>query len=162
MVAIFSDQFTTPIGCSFISKKFKILKTDVVSNKFIRFIQSILLIHKKSNIEILFINVHGNHNYDTKELIKLLNIVIKKYNTSNIIITGDFNMVFYNDYLSLEKLKLNIYKSTYKTCCSYSYGHPYVYDYIMYTKFKFIESFQIYSDYINTSDHKPVGIKLKL
>jgi hypothetical protein len=92
--------------------------------------QAILLRDRSNNDEILFINLHNNHNghYNIQKIQESLDYIcitinnlkknkLKSY--ENVVITGDFNsdLIRLRKELTLQTKKLNIYSIKQKTCC---------------------------------------------
>lgn len=128
----------------------------------------IILKEQKTNNEILFVNLHNDHDGNIQRNLNHINSKLNTYNFNYIIITGDFNYGNLPDKtLMLNGKHLDRYTIDEPTCCDgYLNGNPMPngnFDNILTYGFDWIETVKLLTSSQNKlhSDHLPVLVKLK-
>jgi endonuclease/exonuclease/phosphatase family metal-dependent hydrolase len=146
-------------------------KFDDSNPKAVRAFQIVVLKQNITNDEILYINLHNNHEHkidgSIKKIIDILEIQKKNNghkNIKKIIITGDFNHNIDKNISFLDK-ELNYHNKTFNTCCDSTLNTNTMdkrYDNILSYGFDLKEIFLPIKEPENIlySDHLPIIVKL--
>jgi hypothetical protein len=148
------------------NKKFKKLKNKKVVPIGIRPYHFIVLQEINTNNEILFVNLHNDHDHDVQRNLNHIDSKLKNINFNYIIITGDFNATLSNP-LKLNGKDLIISTLKRNTCCDINLNNSFnnfgKVDNILTYGFDVESVIDLFENKDNSlhSDHIPVIVKLK-